>query len=206
MTHAKDMSPSPADDSARTVILSRRAALGLLGGAGAAAALGPLLDRSVVLAADTVKKGGQVVVALSQEPTVFTPIRPHIEVDHGVHFGIFDSLWRVGEDAPVRPNPAPRGASARNGGVKADGLEYVIKLKRGVKWHDGQPFTAKDVKFTHDLILNPKFGAYTKIGHDVVSSVEIVDDYTLRVKLKESFAPFLTSWGDTYIVPAHILE
>jgi ABC-type dipeptide transport system, periplasmic component len=75
-----------------------------------------------------------------------------------------------------------------------------------VKWHDGQPFTAKDVKFTHDLILNPKFGAYTKIGHDVVSSVEILDEYTLRVRLKESFSPFLTSWGDTYIVPAHILE
>ena len=75
-----------------------------------------------------------------------------------------------------------------------------------MKWHDGQPFTAKDVKFTHDLILNPKFGAYTKIGHDVVSSVEILDEYTVRVRLKESFAPFLTSWGDTYIVPAHILE
>jgi ABC-type transport system substrate-binding protein len=40
----------------------------------------------------------------------------------------------------------------------------------------------------------------------VVSSVEILDEYTLRVRLKESFSPFLTSWGDTYIVPAHILE
>src|SRR2546429_426864 len=78
--------------------------------------------------------------------------------------------------------------------------------RRGVKWHDGQAFTARDVKFTHDLILNPKFGAYSKIGHDVVSSVETPDDYTVRIRLKESFAPFLTSWGDTYIVPAHILE
>src|SRR5215813_10141687 len=206
MTHAKDMSPSPADDSARTVILSRRAALGLLGGAGAAVALGPLPHRSVVLAADTVRKGGQVVVALSQEPTVFSPIRPHIQVDHGVHFGIFDSLWRVDERAQFSPNLATEVPSAKNGGIQKNGLEYVIKLKRGVKRHDGQPFTAKDVKFTHDLILNPKFGAYTKIGHDVVSSMEIVDDYTLRVKLKESFAPFLTSWGDTYIVPSHILE
>ena len=52
MTQPKNTPVSFADDSARTVILSRRAALGLLGGAGAAVALGTLLDRSVVLAAD----------------------------------------------------------------------------------------------------------------------------------------------------------
>jgi peptide/nickel transport system substrate-binding protein len=202
-----DVSPRPDGHESSTVkLLSRRTALGLFGGAGAALALGPVLDRGVVLAAENVKKGGQVVVALSQEPTVFNPVRPHIEVDHGVHFGIFDSLWKVDERAQFIPNLATEVPSVRNGGIQKSGLEYVIKLKRGVKWHDGQSFTARDVKFTHDLILNPKFGAYTKIGHDVVSSVEIVDEYTIRVRLKESFAPFLTSWGDTYIVPAHILE
>jgi len=190
-------------ESAHAAVLSRRAVLSLAGGA---LMLGPLLGRGIVLAADNVKKGGQIVVALSQEPTVFNPLRPHIEVDHGVHFGLFDSLWRVDEKAQFIPNLATEVPSTRNGGIQKGGLEYAIKLRRGVKWHDGQPFTAKDVKFTHDLILNPKFGAFTKIGHDVVSSVEIADDYTVRVRLKESFAPFLTSWGDTYIVPAHILE
>lgn len=193
-------------ESAGAVLLSRRAALGLAGGAGAALVLGPLLNRGVVLAAENVKKGGQVVVALSQEPTVFNPARPHIEVDHGVHFGLFDSLWRVDDRAQFIPNLAIEVPSVRNGGIQKGGLEYTFKLRRGVKWHDGQPFTARDVKFTHDLIMNPKFGAYSKIGHDVVSSVETPDDYTVRVRLKESFAPFLTSWGDTYIVPAHILE
>src|SRR5437667_1819921 len=186
--------------------ISRRTALGVIGGAGAALMLGPLLDRGVVLAADAVKKGGQIVVALSQEPTVFNPVRPHIEVDHGVHFGLFDSLWRTDERAQFIANLATDVPSVKNGGIQRGGLEYTIKLRRGVKWHDGQAFTARDVKFTHDLILNPKFGAYSKIGHDVVSSVETPDDYTVRIRLKESFAPFLTSWGDTYIVPAHILE
>src|SRR6266545_3229034 len=186
--------------------ISRRTALGLFGGAGTALMLGPLLDRGVVLAAEGVKKSGQVVVALSQEPTVFNPARPHIEVDHGVHFGLFDSLWRTDERAQFIPNLATDVPSVRNGGIQKGGLEYTIKLRRGVKWHDGQPFTARDVKFTHDLIMNPKFGAFSKIGHDVVSSVETPDEYTVRIRLKESFAPFLTSWGDTYIVPAHILE
>src|SRR5262245_65528545 len=165
MTHRPRRTSAPSDSGAPSVGLARRSALGLLGGAGVALALGPLFGRSVVLAADNVKKGGQVVVALSQEPTVFSPIRPHIEVDHGVHFGIFDSLWRVDERAQFSPNLATEVPSTRNGGIKANGLEYVIKLKRGVKWHDGQPFTAKDGKFTQELILKPKFGASPNAGH-----------------------------------------
>ena len=59
---------------------------------------------------------------------------------------------------------------------------------------------------THELITNPKFGAYSKVGHDQVAGIETPDDSTVRVRLKEPFAPFMTAWGDTYIVPAHILE
>src|SRR5512132_3143068 len=104
--------------------ISRRAVLGFFGSAGAALALEPLLGRGVVLAAENVKKGGQVVVALSQEPTVFNPCRPHIEVDHGVHFGLFDSLWRVDERAQFIPNLATEVPSTRNGGIQKGGLEY----------------------------------------------------------------------------------
>jgi peptide/nickel transport system substrate-binding protein len=137
---------------------------------------------------------------------VFNPVRPHIEVDRGVHFGLYDSLWRVDERAQFTPNLAVEMPSLKNGGIAKSGLEYTFKLRRGVTWHDGQKFTAKDVKFTYDLIMNPKFGAFTKVGYDVISSLETPDEYTVRVRLKEPFAPFLTAWGDTYIVPAHILE
>src|SRR6266511_39728 len=102
--------------------ISRRTALGLFGGAGTALMLGPLLDRGVVLAAEGVKKSGQVVVALSQEPTVFNPARPHIEVDHGVHFGLFDSLWRTDERAQFIPNLATDVPSVRNGGIQKGGM------------------------------------------------------------------------------------
>jgi len=78
--------------------LSRREALRMLAGTGAVTALGPLV-RSARPRAEVPRRGGQVVVGLSQEPTVFNPLRPHIEVDRGVHFGIFDSLWRTDERA-----------------------------------------------------------------------------------------------------------
>ncbi|HKC05713.1 MAG TPA: ABC transporter substrate-binding protein, partial [Methylomirabilota bacterium] len=186
--------------------LSRREVLGLLAATGAGAMLAPIIRSGAVLAAETPKKGGQIVVALSQEPTVFNPNRPHIEVDRGVHFGLFDSLWRVDEKAQFLPNLAVEMPTVKNGGIQKNGLEYLVKLRKGVKWHDGKPFTSKDVKFTHELITNPKFGAYSKVGHDQVASVETPDESTVRIRLKEPFAPFMTAWGDTYIVPAHILE
>ena len=77
-----------------------------------------------MLAAETPKKGGQIVVALSQEPTVFNPDRPHIEVDRGVHFGLFDSLWRVDEKAQFLPNLAAEMPTVKNGGIQKNGLEY----------------------------------------------------------------------------------
>src|SRR3984893_11684009 len=120
------MIPKPTEISPS--LSSRRTAVGVFGSAGAALMLGPLLDRGVVLAAEAVKKGGQVVVALSQEPTVFNPVRPHIEVDRGVHFGLFDSLWRIDERAQFIPNLAVEIPSAKNGGIRNGGLEYVIKL------------------------------------------------------------------------------
>src|SRR5574341_665132 len=173
--------------------LSRRELIALVGGAGAAAWMEPLWRSGAVAHAQAMKKGGQVVVALSQEPTVFNPHRPHIEVDRGVHFGIFDSLWRVDEKAQFMPNLAVEVPTVKNGGIQKNGLEYLVKLRKDVKWHDGKPFTSKDVKFTHELIKNPKFGAFSKVGHDQVASVETPDESTLRIRLKEPFAPFMRS-------------
>ena len=186
--------------------LSRRELLGMLAGAGAAAALPPRVGPDVARAAEAPKRGGQVVVGLSQEPTVFNPLRPHIEVDRGVHFGIFDSLWRTDERAQFIPNLAVEVPSVKNGGIAKNGREYTFRLKKGVAWHDGTPFSARDVKFTWELVTNPKFGAFTRVGFDAIASMEAPDESTVRVRLREPFAPFLTAWGDAWIVPAHILE
>ena len=186
--------------------LSRREALRMLAGTGAVTALGPLVRSGAARAAEVPRRGGQVVVGLSQEPTVFNPLRPHIEVDRGVHFGIFDSLWRTDERAQFVPNLAVEIPSVKNGGIAKNGLEYTFRLKKGVAWHDGKPFTSRDVKFTWELVTSPKFGAFTKVGFDAVASMETPDESTVRVRLKEPFAPFLTAWGDAWIVPAHLLE
>src|SRR5204863_10049623 len=127
---------------------------GMLAGAGAAAALPPRVGPDVARAAETPKRGGQVVVGLSQEPTVFNPLRPHIEVDRGVHFGIFDSLWRTDERAQFIPNLAVEVPSVKNGGTAKNRREYPFPLKKGGAWHHGTPFTGRAVHVTWAPVTN----------------------------------------------------
>jgi peptide/nickel transport system substrate-binding protein len=65
-----------------------------------------------------------------------------------------------------------------------DPKTYELKLRQGVKFHNGMDFTSKDVKFTLDTILNPKTKSGTKWILDTIESVETPDDYTVIIKTK----------------------
>lgn len=116
------------------------------------------LDSETAAAAPVVQdeppKGGQVIVGLSQEPTIFNPLKSTLEVDRGAQFAIFDSLWRIDQTATLVPNLATEIPSLENGGISEDGLTYTFKLRDDAKWHDGEPFTAADVVFSHQTILS----------------------------------------------------
>ncbi|MFM7438510.1 MAG: ABC transporter substrate-binding protein, partial [Snowella sp.] len=62
--------------------------------------------------------------------------------------------------------------SLTNGGLSKDGKSVIWKLKKGVKWSDGQPFTAKDVVFTYQFITNPKVGSTSAGSYETVKQVE----------------------------------
>ncbi|MGQ9689613.1 MAG: peptide-binding protein [Desulfobaccales bacterium] len=89
--------------------------------------------------------------------------------------------------------------------ISPDGLTITFKLRRGVKWHDGHPFTAQDVLFTYRLMIDPK--TPTAYGEDYkqVKKAEAPDDYTFRVTYGQPFAPGLGSWT-LAILPKHLLE
>src|SRR2546429_7572487 len=122
--------------------LSRRELLGMRDGAGADAAVHARVGAEGGRGGEAPKRGGQVVVGLSQEPTVFNPLRPHIEVDRGVHFGIFDSLWRTDERAQFIPNLAVEVPSVKNGGDAKNRREDTLRLQKGGAWHDSTPLHA----------------------------------------------------------------
>ncbi len=151
------------------------------------------------------EQSGQVIIGFSQEPTVMHPHMPHIEVDEGIHFNLFDPLFTVDPEGKFQPALASEVPSVENGGISEDGLQWRVKLRDDVKWHDGEPFTAKDVKFTIELQQNPEFNAMRRNGHELVRNIEIVNDHELTWEMESPYAPYpaILSW--TFMVPEHIL-
>jgi len=70
------------------------------------------------------KPRGQVIAALSQEPTVFHPLMPGIEVDQGVWWQVFSPLWFIDPDGKFVPDLAREVPTVENGGLSADGLTW----------------------------------------------------------------------------------
>ena len=174
-------------------------------GSGVAAATMLNLGRRAAMAAPGDKPSGQVIISFTQEPTVFNPLLPHIEVDQGVHWNIFSPLWLPNAKGEFVPELATEVPTLANGGISKDGLSWRVKLRPDVKWHDGQPFSADDVKFTFDLINNPKFRAFTRNGFSLMQDITVVSPTEITWKTTKPYAPLpaLLSW--TFIVPKHIL-
>ncbi len=88
--------------------------------------------------------------------------------------------------------------------VSPDGLTITFKLRRGVVWHDGQPFTAHDALFTYQVMVDPKTPTAYAGDYQQVREAKVLDDYTFRVTYSKPFAPALGSWG-LAMLPRHLL-
>ncbi|NOQ30350.1 MAG: peptide ABC transporter substrate-binding protein [Helicobacteraceae bacterium] len=84
-------------------------------------------------------------------------------------------------------------------------VTLIFTLKKNVKWHDGVPFSAKDVKFTYELITSPKVVTPYSSSFRMVKDVEVLDKYRVKVTYKEPYFKALETWMSS-IVPKHILE
>lgn len=83
--------------------------------------------------------------------------------------------------------------------------ELLFHLRRGVKFHDGVEFAAKDVKFTYEALMNPKNLSPRTSDYEPIKSVEILDPYTVRVVYKRLYSPAITGWT-MGILPEHLLN
>ncbi|HWX50802.1 MAG TPA: peptide ABC transporter substrate-binding protein [Roseomonas sp.] len=182
--------------------LSRRSLMAL-GGAGLLAGHAARAQRAAP--PPPANPRGQVVVGLSQEPTVFNPLMAAIEVDQGVWWNLFDPLWGVDPAGNLTPQLARQVPSVENGGISEDGLTWKIALRDDVLWHDGTPFTAEDVKFTLELINTPGFRTRTRQGHDLVRDITVIGPHEISWRMEKPYAPYLSLLAWTFIVPKHIL-
>jgi ABC-type transport system substrate-binding protein len=83
--------------------------------------------------------------------------------------------------------------------------EVVFRLCGGVRWHDGAPFTSRDVVFTYDAIMDDRVASPRKSDYELLLRVEAVDGRTVRAVYRRPFSPALESWMMS-MLPAHLLE
>ena len=93
---------------------------------------------------------------------------------------------------------------AESWSISDDGLVYTFKLRRDVKWHDGQPFTAKDVVFSFEKFL-PELHARSRLNLAEVKEIATPDDHTVVFTLKQPFPAFIYV-HNTPVLPAHLYE
>ncbi|WP_250502059.1 peptide ABC transporter substrate-binding protein [Caballeronia sp. AZ7_KS35] len=183
----------------------RRSLFRIAGALAAAAAVPPLLGLDRAVAAPPSRPTGQVVIGITNEVTVFNPLMLGLSVDQGVWWNLFDPLWGIDPAGNLIPKLAREVPTVENGGLSADGMTYRINLRDDVKWHDGTPFTAADVKYTIELLQNPKFRVPSRDGHELVTNIRVYGDHEIGWRMKEAFSPYMSMLAWTFMVPKHVL-
>lgn len=147
-----------------------------------------------------------LIVAYDREPDTLNRFSTHILED--VQSCIIEGLVTTDENMQVVPLLATEVPTPENGGVvmRPDGgMDVTWKLRPGVRWHDGVPFTSADVKFTVDAINSPDYNPESTDGFDRISSVDTPDSLTVVVHYKEPYAPYEIQFIRGAL-PRHVLE
>ena len=146
------------------------------------------------------KRGGKLVIATGSDPGQLNPGLTTVSGVHLVADNMFNGLIQFDQKLDPQPNLAERWQ------VAPDGKSYTFFLRKGVKWHDGQPFTAADVKFTFEEVLL-KYHSRTKAGlENVLAGIDTPDETTVLFRFKEPYAPLLRRLDvvEAPILPRHV--
>lgn len=112
---------------------------------------------------------------------------------------LFNGLTSHDKDNNIVPSLAERWEYDK------ENLTYTFYLRNNVKWHDGKVFTAEDVKFTYETILNPEVESEIVSNYIDIDKIQVVDDNTLKIILKNENVALL-DYLTVGILPKHILE
>lgn len=143
--------------------------------------------------------GDALVEGTIGDASTLIPLLATDSASHAVADQVYNSLVKYDKDFKIV------GSLAESFDIAPDGLAITFHLRKGVKWHDGAPFTARDVLYTYRVTIDPKTPTAYAEGFKQVKSVTAPDEYTVRVTYDAPYAPALASWGES-ILPAHLLE
>lgn len=115
---------------------------------------------------------------------------------------IWAPLFYGDSQGNLHPGLAADIPSQANGEVSADLKTWTIKLKPNLVWSDGQPLTADDIDFTWKLWDNPKFGAGSTSGYNLIKSADVsADKLSITFHLSSPYEPFVPLFGDGGLAP-----
>lgn len=150
--------------------------------------------------------GGALKLLWWQAPTL---LNPHFAVgtkDQDAARIFYEPLASWSADGDLIPVLAAEIPSTANGGVAKDGKSVTWKLKQGVTWHDGQPFTADDCVFNWQYSADPATAATTAGSFQEINVVK-VDDHTIRAEFKAPTPFWARAFvGVNLIIPKHLFE
>jgi len=146
--------------------------------------------------------GDWLVTQLSAEPSTLNPITATDAFASAVDGYIYETLLKRD---PKSLEFVP--SLAESWDISADHLMYTFHLKKNIKWSDGHPFTAKDVVFSFNRIMDPKVdAAHLRNYYQDIERLDMLDDYTVRYRYRIPYFRALTICGDITIVPEHLFK
>jgi peptide/nickel transport system substrate-binding protein len=166
------------------------------------AAIGCNRQESVVPVAEQAHKpayGDTLIEASIGEPSTLLPVLASDSASSDINGHVYDGLLRYDKNLRLE------GVMAESWEISPDNLTITFRLRKGIKWHDGAPFTSADVLFTYQMYIDPKVPTSYAEDYRQVSRAEAPDPYTFRVTYPQPYAPALESWA-LPIHPKHLLE
>ena len=129
----------------------------------------------------------------------YTRINPAMDEHCEINVLLFSGLTAHDADDQVIPGLAEKWE------YDEDSYTYTFHIRDGIKWHDGEAFTADDVKFTIEAIMDPENGSENAPNYEDVQEIKVMDDQTIAFKLAEPNVAFL-EYMTIAILPKHLLE
>ena len=154
---------------------------------------------------------GTITFNVSEDPHSLNPILARSDDERQLEHLCFEMLLDVDAGGRQVPALALQVPSLRNHGISPDGRTITYHLRRGVRWQDGSALTSRDVWFTWRAIVDPRSGATSTGGYDLIDAIDTPDAYTAVVHLRRAWAPAVATLF-TYgaqpvpLLPAHVLE
>ncbi len=169
---------------------------------GVALAVAPYASSGAIAQDAEPVRGGVLKLAFSADPAGFDPAMGPSGMSHVVIEQVYSTLMSLNPDA----NPYHDLAESYE--MSGDGLEYTFHLRAGVKFHNGDPLTAEDVKFTFDRLRAPDSGYSYGSQVSTIKDVAVIDPLTVKFTLSVQTGPFLTymAFPGSSIVPKALVE